>query len=371
MKKSNQPLGNNFVPKNSFETIFNADGKYYFQFNDAEGEPLLFSKGYSSAKTCADGIKTAIRLASAKERYDLKEAKKGAHFFILKSSNRKEIARSRMFDSLDKLELQLPLLQNMDQNVPQYGIQDHAAVTKKPVSVKKKTPTKAKKENPAEAKARKPSLIEDADKMPRYKFSTIFYPDSNIWKLRSDFSEASTKLKSLDGMKMAKFLKAQLPAKIRKTIQLETPVQPVAQKNQVAAEVVVKAISKVPAKKEAPAMPAPEHIELLIKTQEGKRTNRFAKVGSLATIELSPKTNEGLQSLVFEGIVTAKSLSTKQTSIIGGVKNQNLVNGQLEIPIYAGNSLVKGLYRIQVDASGGEKGVEVRHYHCSELVKLI
>ena len=203
MKKTNNPQNDNFSDQYGFSMVFKADEKYYFQFIDTDGEPLLFSKGYNSEKSCKEGMQAIIRAARKKEQYEINETKKEKHYFILKSKNQKETCRSRMFDTLDELEEQMELLKGIDENIPQYSVMDSAVKSKIETLEEKAKTTKDIEARPGTPKARdkQPSESEDMEKMPRYKFSVIYYPDSKVWTVKNDFSGDSTKMNTFDGQK--------------------------------------------------------------------------------------------------------------------------------------------------------------------------
>ncbi|MEL6132172.1 MAG: DUF1508 domain-containing protein, partial [Bacteroidota bacterium] len=69
---------------------------YYFHFNDASGQPTLFSEGYSSGRSRDNGIKSVIKNSGLAERYEIKEAA-GQYYISLRAGNRQEIARSKTF----------------------------------------------------------------------------------------------------------------------------------------------------------------------------------------------------------------------------------------------------------------------------------
>lgn len=79
------------------------DGLYYFHFNDAEGLALLFSQGYSSMKSCKNGLQSLENNIGLRERLDYHTEGK-AHFFTVKAGNKQEIARSRLFESEGEME---------------------------------------------------------------------------------------------------------------------------------------------------------------------------------------------------------------------------------------------------------------------------
>ena len=90
-----------------FDTFKGDDGQFYFHFNDANGLPLLFSEGYTTATKRDNGQQSALKNAEHLHRFHHLKDAKGKPFFVLKAGNSQEIARSRAFDSDDELVEQL------------------------------------------------------------------------------------------------------------------------------------------------------------------------------------------------------------------------------------------------------------------------
>ena len=90
-----------------FDTFKGDDGQFYFHFNDANGLPLLFSEGYTTATKRDNGQQSVIKNAEHLHRFHHLKDAKGKPFFVLKAGNSQEIARSRAFDSDDELVEQL------------------------------------------------------------------------------------------------------------------------------------------------------------------------------------------------------------------------------------------------------------------------
>lgn len=359
MKKSTNPLNDNFSDQYGFSMVFKADEKYYFQFNDRSGEPLLFSKAYNIEKNCKEGMQAIIRAAKVNEQYELNETKKGKYYFTLKSKNQKEVCRSRMFDTQEELEEQIELLKGIDEAVPQYGVMDIAAETKMEARLENAKANKGIETKPITRKApdKQPSEPEDTEKMPRYKFSIIYYPDSKIWMVKNDFSGDSSKMNRCDGQKIEAFIKAQLPAEELEVLPAPIKAELMTQKE------------TIPSPKETVEQETRmQEVELVLQSHEGKLIQGFASVGSIGKVELTPKLSEDLQTLVtFDAMVMAKSLENNQTVLVGMVNKQSLVNGQLNIPIFGGHNLKKGPYRFSVDLKQTDQG-EI--YFGSKLVMM-
>ncbi len=80
-----------------------ADGLYYFQYNDNEGNPYFFSKGYFSEEDRDQAIRATIRAAEFGD-YELNQDNNG-YFYILRDTNGKELGRTAYFDTLENADL--------------------------------------------------------------------------------------------------------------------------------------------------------------------------------------------------------------------------------------------------------------------------
>ena len=83
--------------------------RYYFHFNDAQGQAFLYSWAFSTIARCKERIRSVIKNASVATRYERKE-QDGHYFFILKARNGREIARSRLFVAAEGMEMALAYL---------------------------------------------------------------------------------------------------------------------------------------------------------------------------------------------------------------------------------------------------------------------
>ncbi len=223
-----------------FELFFKEDEKYYFQFNDARGEPILFSsRGYASEKSRLNGIRAVIRASASKEHYERKQNAGGEYYFILKSGNKK-LCRSLVFSSQEEAEDKAKLMLKMGKDVPIFNREDFSEKSEKTAKESPKTveePPKVVKESPKATK-KSPEIIsnpvnlptgqEGVGKMPRYKYSIIYYPESKVWSITSDFSGDSKQLKTCDGQQIEAFLKVQLPEEERKALQIHLVKQAIA-----------------------------------------------------------------------------------------------------------------------------------------------
>ncbi|MCB0557247.1 MAG: YegP family protein [Phaeodactylibacter sp.] len=90
--------------KAGFESFRNDNkGLYYFHFNDAQGQALLYSQGYTSNKSRDSGLASVKKNMLLKDRLEFHTEGK-ARFFTVKAGNNQEIARSRFFQSREEME---------------------------------------------------------------------------------------------------------------------------------------------------------------------------------------------------------------------------------------------------------------------------
>ncbi len=94
--------------KTGFDT-FAADNEFYFTYN-VDGQVILISEGYSSAKGRDNGTNSVGKNMKIRERYQKKVHPNGKHYFNLLAGNNQEIATSRWFDSEDEMNAMIDYL---------------------------------------------------------------------------------------------------------------------------------------------------------------------------------------------------------------------------------------------------------------------
>jgi uncharacterized protein YegP (UPF0339 family)/outer membrane protein OmpA-like peptidoglycan-associated protein len=107
-------------PKNTvgFESFNRKDkNASYFHFNDANGQALLYSRGFDANSKCEKRIRQVISASAKTSRFEIKEDG-GSFYFILKEKNNLEITRSRSFISRTEAETQIAFVQA---NAPAYA----------------------------------------------------------------------------------------------------------------------------------------------------------------------------------------------------------------------------------------------------------
>lgn len=75
------------------------DKQDYFSLKAGNGEVILSSEGYKSRKSCANGIESVRKNSQDEGRFEVRTAKDGRQYFVLKAANGQEIGRSQMYKS--------------------------------------------------------------------------------------------------------------------------------------------------------------------------------------------------------------------------------------------------------------------------------
>lgn len=75
------------------------DGQDYFRLKAGNGETVLSSEGYKARKSCENGIESVRKNSQNESRFEVRTAKDGRAYFMLKAGNGQEIGRSQMYRS--------------------------------------------------------------------------------------------------------------------------------------------------------------------------------------------------------------------------------------------------------------------------------
>ncbi len=82
-----------------FQLYTGKDKQYYFRLKAGNGEPIMSSEGYTTKKAAMNGIAAVAKNCGHDARYEVREAKNGKKYFVLKAANHQEIGRSQMYAS--------------------------------------------------------------------------------------------------------------------------------------------------------------------------------------------------------------------------------------------------------------------------------
>ena len=75
------------------------NGEFQFNLKAGNGQVILASEGYTTMAACKNGIESVKKNAVDDARYERKEAKNGAPYFVLKAGNGQVIGQSEMYSS--------------------------------------------------------------------------------------------------------------------------------------------------------------------------------------------------------------------------------------------------------------------------------
>jgi uncharacterized protein YegP (UPF0339 family) len=82
-----------------FVTMKSKDGQDYFVLKAGNGEAILQSERYKSMKSCQNGIESVRKNSQDEGRFEVRNAKDGREYWVLKAGNGQEIGRSQMYKS--------------------------------------------------------------------------------------------------------------------------------------------------------------------------------------------------------------------------------------------------------------------------------
>ena len=88
----------------AFELFQNKNKKYYFRLKAKNSQIILQSEGYEDKKGAKAGIKSVIANASKEGNFEIKKAKDGRSYFVLKAKNGETIGKSQMYKSTGGLK---------------------------------------------------------------------------------------------------------------------------------------------------------------------------------------------------------------------------------------------------------------------------
>ncbi len=91
--------GHDRLESNTDFVAFEKDGDHYFAMLDGEGNVLLRSEGYSSAKSRDNGIGSVTKNREIEKRFSIVN-ENGQYFVVLKAGNHQEIGRSGVYADL-------------------------------------------------------------------------------------------------------------------------------------------------------------------------------------------------------------------------------------------------------------------------------
>ena len=73
--------------------------KFHFRLKAGNGEIILTGQGYTEKSSCENGVASVGKNGTNVDRFEIKEAKDGRQYFVLKTTNGQIIGQSQMYKS--------------------------------------------------------------------------------------------------------------------------------------------------------------------------------------------------------------------------------------------------------------------------------
>ncbi len=96
-----------------FETFKGLDNKYYFHLKANNGEIVLQSQGYSAKSSATNGIASVRTNGANTARFEVREAKDGQFYFVLKAANGQVIGFSELYASKSNAQAGVTAVYNL------------------------------------------------------------------------------------------------------------------------------------------------------------------------------------------------------------------------------------------------------------------
>jgi len=88
----------------SYKLNQSKDGKFFFVLQAENGQTVLTSQRYSAKQSAKAGIESVRKNCGDDARYERKQSKRGAPFFVLKAANAQVIGTSEEYSSAKAME---------------------------------------------------------------------------------------------------------------------------------------------------------------------------------------------------------------------------------------------------------------------------
>lgn len=299
--------------KFGFETFQNAESKlYYFHFNDMKGNAAVYSQGYQTMKSRDTGLQSVLKNAGNPDRYLKEVIDNKGHYFILKSGNHQQIARSRNFERLSEMNDFLDIFSTIKTDVPVHK----PAISSKLEKAKKNTSKTKQKADDKKV----------SEKMPRHSFRLTMYPKSLSGKIVHVFTGDEQSFKGVNGEAITSFIKSHLPKEavatkeVPKPKSVKLPLQSIQLEEEIKNITIKKGLDPI---RYSIENTLPYNVEF--------------KVESAAC-----KTDE---TVSFHAKITAKSLKSNHQIIVGELCKELEKDGNISVPVLF-NTLDPGIYRL-------------------------
>ena len=82
-----------------FELYKTPKGEFRFRLKASNGETILTSQNYKSLSGARNGVASVCKNGSKKSQFEVRKAKNGKDYFVLKAANHQIIGTSEMYNS--------------------------------------------------------------------------------------------------------------------------------------------------------------------------------------------------------------------------------------------------------------------------------
>jgi outer membrane protein OmpA-like peptidoglycan-associated protein/uncharacterized protein YegP (UPF0339 family) len=211
-----------------FANLRGADKGYYFILNNDSNQPILYSQNYSGSGARMGGVRSVVK-SLTDEQYIERHEKGGKHYFLVKATNKQEIAHSAFFDSKDEMERSVRWLRSSSGAwVTQYG------VDMTPKVAKTKTVTETENftldvERPKSAAPIVAAAALAATVIPEIKIPKVETPKVEVPKVETPKVDPAIAAAALAAAAAAAIPKVEVPKVEPKKVIVEVPkVEPLA-----------------------------------------------------------------------------------------------------------------------------------------------
>jgi uncharacterized protein YegP (UPF0339 family) len=107
-----------------FEITTRKNGEFQFNLKAANGQTILSSEGYSTKSAAMNGIESVRKNSAREGAFEVKEAKNGQSYFLLKATNGQTVGQSEMYAAASGLKNGLD---SVRKNAPEAVVDDQTA----------------------------------------------------------------------------------------------------------------------------------------------------------------------------------------------------------------------------------------------------
>jgi len=106
-----------------FEIYKDKAGEFRFRLKAGNGETILTGEGYAAKAGVTNGIESIRKNATDASRFEVKEAKNGGAYFVLKAGNHQVIGQSQIYSSTSAAQNGIASVGN---NAPDASVDDQS-----------------------------------------------------------------------------------------------------------------------------------------------------------------------------------------------------------------------------------------------------